>query len=500
MNAQERRAALQDIYTQGSYYGAIGGVLGIDQWGGLPEDGIPFRLKVNAFLDEKRRELYFTPEAEEMAAYYKENPIGADDIETAQIKGFLKQRSFYLDVPKELSEEFNRKRVEAMSAWKKAREEKDFDIFKPYMEQVFELRKQTALALCPDKDAFSTLVDLTDEGMEVEEISRQFARLREGIVEILHKIEKSGVVIDNEFLKKEQNPDVMMALAKDLAREVGYEDAKGGYNEKVIHAFSSTVGPRDARISTAKHGHPSLLLTILHEAGHSMYGYSSSEEVAEAGLYGGIHGGFHEGQARFIENFIGRSREYVHHIYPMLVEKFPEYGKVSEEDFYKALNKVEPSLKRTAADEVTYSLHVIIRFELERDYFAGKLTMDQMRDAWNDKYEEYLGIRPENDTEGILQDMHWTGSWIGYFQSYALGNIYDGQINEAIKKDVPNFTELIGKGEFKPIIDWLTENLWSYGRSITALDLIKKVTGEGLNAEPFLAYLDEKYGKIYGWR
>lgn len=499
MNTQERKAALQDIYTQCSYYNSISGVLGIDQWGGLPEDGIPFRLKVNSFLDDKRRALYLSPEADEMAAYFKEHPQGETDIETAQIREFLKQRSFYLDVPKELSEEFNRKRVESMTAWKRAREDKNFDIFKPYMEQVFELRKKIALALRPDQDPFATLVDLTDEGLSIEEISRQFQRLREGIVEILQKIRESGVTIDNTILKQEQDPDTMMDLAKELAREVGYEDAKGGYNEKVIHAFSSTVGPRDARISTSKHGRPSLLLTILHESGHSMYGYSSADDVADAGLYGGIHGGFHEGQARFIENFIGRSREYVHLIYPRLTERFPAYAQYSEDDFYRALNKVEPTLIRTAADEVTYSLHVIIRFELERDYFAGKLTIDQMRDAWNDKYEEYLGIRPSHDTEGILQDMHWTGSWIGYFQSYALGNIYDGQIYDAMKKDIPDFSALVEAGNFAPIIGWLKEHIWSYGRSITGPELMQRLTGGSLDAEPFLAYLNEKYGHLYGF-
>lgn len=161
--------------------------------------------------------------------------------------------------PHHHNEEFNRKRVESMTAWKRAREDKNFDIFKPYMEQVFELRKKIALALRPDQDPFATLVDLTDEGLSIEEISRQFQRLREGIVEILQKIRESGVTIDNTILKREQDPDTMMDLAKELAREVGYEDAKGGYNERVIHAFSSTVGPRDARISTSKHGCPSHL-------------------------------------------------------------------------------------------------------------------------------------------------------------------------------------------------------------------------------------------------
>ena len=499
MNAQERRNALDRIYTLSGYYNSISGVLGIDQWGGLPEAGVPYRLEVNSFLSEQRRAIYFTAEAEELAAYYKEHPTGETNIETAQIRGFMKQRSFYRDVPKELQDEFDRKRVESMNAWKQAREAKNFEIFKPYMKEVFELRRKIALALRPDEDPFATMVDLTDEGLGIDDISREFRKLREGIVEIRRKVEESGLSIDNGFLRQEQNPEDMMNFAKSLAREVGYRDSMGGYNEKVIHAFSSTIGPRDARISTAKHGRFSLISTILHESGHSMYGYSSSDAVAAAGLYGGISGGFHEGQARFIENFIGRSRAYIHHIYPRLVETFPAYAVVSEENFYRGLNKVASTYKRTEADEVTYNLHVIIRFELERDYFAGRLTIDEIRDAWNDKHEAYLGIRPRDDTEGILQDMHWTGSWIGYFQSYALGNIYDGMIYDAIRKDLPNFSDLVENGEFTPIINWLTEHIWQYGRSVTAMELLNKFSDNGLDAQPLLNYLNDKFGRIYGW-
>ena len=500
MNPQERKEALQKIYTVSGYLASIGGVLGIDQWGGLPDKGVAYRVKVNEYLNDQRRALYFTPEADELEDYYRKNPMGDNDIETAQIRAFLKQRSFFRDVPAELMDEFNRKRVESMTAWKQAREAKDFEIFKPYMEAVFELRRQMALALRPGEDPFATLVDMTDEGLDIEQISREFEKLRAGIVEIRRKIEESGIVIDNAFLEKEQDPEDMMNFSKSLAREMGYRDDMGGYNEKVIHAFSSTVGPRDARISVGKSGRPSLMMTVLHESGHAMYGYSGNETVVEAGLYGGISGGFHEGQARFIENFIGCSRGYIHHIYPKLTETFPDYAAVSEEDFYRGLNKVASTLKRTDADEVTYNLHVIIRFELERDYFAGKLTIDQMKDAWNDKYEQYLGIRPSHDTEGILQDMHWTGSWIGYFQSYALGNIYDGMIYNAIRKDLPNFPELVETGEFAPIINWLTEHIWQYGRSVTAMDLLKKFSPDGLDAQPLLDYLDDKFGRIYGWK
>ena len=292
MNAQERREALQNIYTRSGYYNSISSVLGIDQWGGLPDDGVPYRLKVNGFINDQKRDLYFTPEADELAAYYKAHPTGENEIETAQIRLFLKQRSFYQDVPKELFDAFNRKRVESMTAWKQAREAQDFNIFKPYMKEVFDLRKQIALALRPGEDPFATLVDLTDEGLNIDDISTQFRKLRNGIVEIRRKIEESELRIDNTFLQQEQNPEDMMTLAKALAREVGYQDSKGGYNEKVIHAFSSSVGPRDARISTSKHGKLSLLMTVLHESGHAMYGYSSNEAVAEAGLYSGISGGF----------------------------------------------------------------------------------------------------------------------------------------------------------------------------------------------------------------
>lgn len=500
MNIKERKTALQNIYTLGGYYNSISGLLGIDQWAGLPDEGVPYRVKVSNFIDDQKRALYFTPEADALAAYYQEHPMGEDPIETAQIRGFLKQRNYYQNVPSELSAELSRKSVEAMTAWKQARKAQDFNIFKPYMKDVFELRRKIALALRPGEDPFATLVDLVDEGLNINDISEEFQKLRQGIIEIRRKIEDSGLVIDNDFLQIEQNPEDMMNFSKALAHEVGYQDSKGSYNEKVIHAFSSTIGPKDARISTSKHGKPSLIMTILHESGHAMYGYSSNDEVAEAGLFGGILGGFHEGQARFIENFIGRNRAYIHHIYPKLIETFPSYSEISEDNFYRAFNKVASTLQRTGADEVTYNLHVIIRFELERDYFAGKLTIDEMRDAWNDKYEEYLGIRPQNDTEGILQDMHWTGDWIGYFQSYTLGNIYDGMIYNAICKDLPNFHELVKTGEFTPIIQWLTENIWQYGRSVTTMDLLNKFSPNGLDAQPLLDYLDDKFGKIYGWK
>lgn len=195
MNAQERKAVLDNIYTQSGYFGSIGGVLSIDQWGGLPDGGVPYRTKVSNFLDGLKRNLYFTPEAEELAAYYKDNPTGDNDIETARIRGFMKQRDFYMNVPKELFDEFNIKRVEAMTAWKKAREAEDFEIFKPHMKEVFELRRKIALALRPDSDPFTTLVDLTDEGLCIDDISREFKKCARASLKYAEKSKRPALIL-----------------------------------------------------------------------------------------------------------------------------------------------------------------------------------------------------------------------------------------------------------------------------------------------------------------
>ena len=195
---------------------------------------------------------------------------------------------------------------------------------------------------------------------------------------------------------------------------------------------------------------------------------------------------------------VGRSRAYWDYCFPKLVNTLPQFAGMDQDTFYLGLHRVQPSLKRIASDEVTYSLHAILRFELERDYFAGKLRAEDMAQAWNRKYQDYLGLCPPDDTQGVLQDMHWAGDYIGYFQSYALGNIYDGQILQALERDKPDWQEDIRRGKFGPLNDWMRENIWSHGCCLTAGELVKRITGSSLDARPFLKYLDEKYSVLYG--
>jgi carboxypeptidase Taq len=312
----------------------------------------------------------------------------------------------------------------------------------------------------------------------------------------LKKINSSDVIIDDRALKMEQSPQLIEDFAKELIYELGYDMEKGAF-AKVPHAFTTFMGPKDARISTYSSGLISLLFTYIHESGHAMYAYGGCDKVNEMNMFGGCEGGFHEAQSRFYENIIGKSYEYWKHTYPKLKQRFSTFKEISLDDFYRAINKVQPNVKRTISDEVTYSLHPIIRFELEKELFEGTLNFEDLPKAWNDKYEEYLGIRPMSHAEGVLQDMHWAGDYIGYFQSYALGNIYDGQIRNAILKDMPDFYSRIENGDFKSISNWFEKNIYCYSNCLTPGEILKNLTDETLNADYFLQYLNNKYRDIY---
>ena len=228
-----------------------------------------------------------------------------------------------------------------------------------------------------------------------------------------------------------------------------------------------------------------------------MYAYRGNPEIDAANLWGGAMGGFHEAQSRFYENIVGKSRAFWEFFYPEAQKRFTAFAGIPLDDYYRAINSVRPSLNRITADEVTYSLHPIIRFELEQDVIEGRIDFEELPRAWNDRYETYLGLRPANDAEGLLQDIHWSAGALGYFQSYTLGNIYGGQIRNALLDAVPNVYDAIAAGNFAPLNDWLTENIHQYGNCYTAPEMIRRISGGPLDAGPFIDYLYRKYSAIY---
>lgn len=498
MRYQDCLHIIRQLNEQFRHYKSIESLFELDQWSMLPTEGAAYRQQTAAFIGEQKNALYCGDDARRAADFLAGvKPEDMDnDIDRALVRTFGARYRNAVHMPVDLLREYNLIKAGCMNAWKQAREAKDYEIFRPWLARAFDLKKQIALSINPDAPAFETLVGMTDEGLQVSTVSEQFDRLKTGLRSLLDRLQAGHA--PEVVPMPACDPEQMEQLAQRLARELGYSSTRGSFNNRVVHAFTSFMGPRDARISTYRNGSHNLIFTYLHEAGHAMYAAGSRQEIVDAGLWGGVEGGFHEANARFFENMVGHSRAYWQYYYPQLQEALAPFRDIPLDAFYAATHRVQPTLRRISSDEVTYSLHAILRFELERDYFAGVLSADDMAQAWNDKYETYLGVRPQNDTEGVLQDMHWAGDYIGYFQSYALGNIYTGQILQAMEKDIPDMEARMERGELGAIYDWMQDKIWQHGCCYMAGELMHRLTGTGLDAQPFLTYLERTYGTLYG--
>lgn len=498
MNYQQHLETITQIGREFRYCKSVESLFELDQWSALPPQGGTYRQEMAAYVAREKTRLYCTDQAAREEEYFARVPLDEleDEVERGVIRTFLQRRRVAARTPEDLQRQYSLIKAECMEKWKQARQAKDYRIFQPWLQQAFDLKGKIAKAIDPDRPAFDTLVGLTDDGADVDEISREFDVLKEGLRALMAKLARGTAPQKVDY--PQSDPATMSAFAQGLARELGFTTDLGTFNDQVVHGFTSFMGPRDARVSTYRSGSHELIFTCLHEAGHAMYSTGSSQKVIDAGLWGGIEGGFHEANSRFYENMVGRSRAYWDYCFPKLVSTLPQFAGMDLDPFYLGLHRVQPSLKRIASDEVTYSLHAILRFELERDYFAGELQAEDMAQAWNEKYRDYLGICPPDDTQGVLQDMHWAGDYIGYFQSYALGNIYDGQILQALERDLPHWQENVRRGDFAPLNRWMGENIWRHGCCLTAGELVKRITGRTLDARPFLAYLNQKYLPIYG--
>lgn len=490
---------IRSINDQFRYYKTIESLFELDQWSALPPEGGAYRQQVAAHVAQQKAALFTGPDVKRAADYFRSVDLSGieDEIERGLIRSFLFRYRNLTRTPAGLTRQYSLLRAEAMNKWKQARAERDFQIFRPWLEQIFSLKKQIALAIDPERPAFDTLIGLSDEGTGCAEIDREFDRLKAGLQKLLARIRASGIRPDSTLLQAPGSPEKVERFARRLALESGYDQRRGGFNNRVVHGFTSFLGPRDARVSTSSSGSFHLIFTYLHEAGHAMYASGGSDRVNAANMWGGIEGGFHEAMARFNENMVGRSKAYWTYYYPQLQQEFPQFQNVSLDEFYRAVNEVRPSLRRIEADEVTYSLHIILRYELERDYFSGRIAVKDLTELWNEKIEQYLGVRPSHDTEGVLQDMHWAGDYIGYFQSYALGNIYGGQMLQVLRRDIPDLDRQIEKGKFDVLNHWLDQNIRQYGCCCTAGELIQKTAGSALDARPFLTYLEQKYSDLY---
>ncbi|STO08095.1 carboxypeptidase M32 [Exiguobacterium aurantiacum] len=379
---------------------------------------------------------------------------------------------------------------EAETAWEKAKEQNDWGMFAPFLKKILTYQRKFADYFGYDAHPYDALLYDFEPGMTVAQLDDLFETLRDELVPLIRNLPGGTASLDWSMNEKAQE-----RICHDWMRVVDYDLSRGRL-DATVHPFEITINRRDVRITTKydEADFRNALFGTMHEAGHATYEQQIDESLDELGLGGGASMGIHESQSLFFENFVGRSIAFLKSVYPNLQAEHHALQDVDFETFYAGVNEAKPSLIRIEADELTYSLHIIIRYELEKALIQGDLSVDELPAAWNKLYKEYLGVDVPSDAKGVLQDVHWAGGSFGYFPSYALGLIYAAQLTEALKAEHPDFETWIATGEFTPIKQWLETNVHRHGKTLTPNELIRTVTGADISVRPLVRYLTSKYG------
>lgn len=460
----------------------------------MPAGGVTARAEHLGTLSRMAHDTLVADETQ--AALFKaKDEAEGDDIDLVRVV----QRDIDLatKIPSALVEEKLKQSALAHEVWAKARAENDFAAFAPYLEKMFEIARQEAEYLGYTDHIYDALIDQYEEGATMADARAMFDAIRGPQIELVREI-ASQPKPDDAFLYGEWDTEAQSKFTQMITKAIGF-DYHRGRQDTAAHPFCTGWSIGDIRLTTRYKPYiGSAIFGSLHEAGHGMYEQGSPAKWDLTPLAGGVSMGVHESQSRLWENIVGRSRPFWKRFLPDLKSAFPALGDVEIDHFYRAINVVEPSFIRVEADVLTYNLHVLIRFELECDLVTGTLAVKDLPEAWNSKYEEYLGIRPSTDSIGCLQDVHWSGGMVGYFPTYSMGNLLSYQIWGTLQRDLGDTDALIEAGEFAPILTWLQEKVYQKGRSMPPKDLVLTVTGKPLDPSDYLAGLNAKYRHLYG--
>lgn len=424
---------------------------------------------------------------------------GLDDEQSAQVRQARREYDLAVKVPADLVEALSEQTSRAQGVWAEARENDDFGRFAPELEKVLDLRRRQADHLGWDAHPYDALHDQYEPGSTRAKVQAVFEPLKTAVERLLAAIGERGRDVDDGVLRRTYDEALQEQFGREVVADFGY-DFRRGRLDRAVHPFAQGMGRDDVRITTRyrKDYLSTALFGTMHEAGHAMYEQGIAERYHRTPLGSSISLGVHESQSRLWENLVGRSHAFWEGRFPRLVELFPEQLEdVSLDSFVRAVNRVAPSLIRVEADEVTYNLHVMIRFELEVALLEGSLPVAELPDAWNAKYAESLGITPPDDARGCLQDVHWSIGLIGYFPTYTLGNLMSVQLFEAADAAIGGLEDKVRNGEFAPLLAWLRENVHEPGSRWLPGELLERATGQRLDAGPYLRYLERKYGRLY---
>ncbi|HEU4963677.1 MAG TPA: carboxypeptidase M32 [Bacilli bacterium] len=468
---------------------------------GCPKKGVPQRSETVGMLSTDLFKMSISEEMGRMLDALSASDVldQLDPITRASVLERKKDYDLNRKIPTDKYQEYVVLCSQAEHAWQEAKANNDFDNFAPYMEKIVATLREFIEIWGYEENKYDALLDQYEPGMTVSKIDAIFQPLREGTVALLKQV-KAAQAPDKKFLDQEFPKAQQREFSEFILREIGYDFDAGRLDESA-HPFASGLNPGDVRVTTRflPNDFQSALFGTIHECGHALYEQNLSHDLLNTFLCTGTSMGIHESQSRFWENMIGRSQEFWSNYYEKLKEKFPQqFEGVGLEDFYKAINTAEPSLIRTEADELTYNLHIMIRYEIEKDLINGKIEVRDLPRVWNEKMEEYLGITPPNHTDGVLQDIHWSGGAFGYFPSYTLGNIYAAMFENTLRKEIPDYKAQVARGDMSQVKAWLTEKVYRHGKSKLPKEIMVDTTGEEINSEYLLRYLEDKYKAVYG--
>ena len=473
-------------------------LLGWDQETMMPEKGIVGRAPVAATLAGVLHDKLTAPAlADDIAALERETgELGEQGA--AQVRELARLQKRAKNLPGDLVRAIAETTSKATATWQQSRADKDFPSFVPLLEEMIRLKRSAADAIGYTDEPYDALLDEYEPGAKTKNLARTLEEVREFLIPIVKAIGERPKP-KSDFLESGYDIAAQDRLGREMAKAMGF-DLTAGRLDLSAHPFTTGVHRGDTRLTTRYRSDLSTgLWGTLHEAGHGLYEQNLSGELRRTPIGSACSLGIHESQSRLWENQVGRSRNFWKAYFPKVQQLFPQQlGKVTLDEFYRAINLVEPSFIRVEADEVTYNLHIVLRFEIERDLVSGRLAVKNLPEAWNSKFKTFFGLTPPDDAIGVLQDIHWAAGYVGYFPTYSLGNIYAAQLYAAAEKEIPELEAQIGRGDLLTLRDWLVEKIHRWGRTYPAEELVRRATGASPSTEPYKNYIRTKYGELYG--
>lgn len=464
----------------------------------LPEGAVNGRSETKAELSKMHHNTLTSDKMKKTLEDLEKKKDSLNEEQRAAVREMKRDFERKYKIPDSLVEEMSKTSTKAQKAWEKARNNSDFEEFLPHLKKQVELKKEMAEHVGYENEPYDVLIDEYEPGFTAKKVKSIFDPMKKKLSGVVDGILDTdyepgeGVFEGKTFSIKKQKE-----LGREIAESFGYDFSHGRLDE-TVHPF--TIGMDDDVRITNRFTEKNLssLFSLMHETGHALYEQGLPEEWFGHPLGQRISMGYHESQSRLWENFVGRNENFMSYLFPKLVDKFPQLEDHSRREFYERMNRVEPSFIRVEADEVTYNLHIALRFDIELGLFRGDIEPEETEVIWQNKMDDYLGIVPEDPAKGVLQDIHWSAGQFGYFPSYALGNLYAAQIFDTASSSIDGLKQNLENGEFGPLLDWLRDNIHRHGRKYRASEMTERVTGEDLNEDYYIDYLKDKYDPIYG--